>query len=326
MAKKSASSNVYKGGKESTLPVSLLKTVQSSSMFHYLVGPLISILILVLGGYYYNIHLKTPEQPAVIFQMEWANTRDSLHKPNTLMDVCRIMPQCFGESKTHRTTQSCQKPIQDVFKYYHNSFLIEKAKGRPDKILGFLSAFPYITRDITMIMIYNVCIDFSYRNKGLGKRIVNESIESVIEKFKLDRSKIVLALDVDLRSPTAGDAFALYAKMGFSRWVAPCEGIHNYDFTKAVRNPSSQPPFENNLLSLYRDPQSYIQKIYETMKPPGGSEASAENLKKFNYPTHFCMYKLYTDSFTEIGNLLRHQISVMDEKFGKTNRDDQPSE
>ena len=302
-----------------------LKTVRSGGFIHYLIGPLISILILALGGFYYDKYLKIPDKPVIDFQIEWSQTRTSLHKPNTLMDVCRIMPQCFGESKTHRTQQSCQRPILDVFKYYHNSFLIERAKGRPDKVIGFLSLYPYVTRDITMIMIYNVCIDAEYRSKGLGKRIVNESIEAVIEKFKLDRSKIVLALDVDLRSPTAGDAFALYAKMGFARWIAPCEGIHNYDFTKAILNPSSQPPFENNMVSLYRDPQNYIQKVYETMKPPGGSEASSESIKKFKYPTHFCMYKLYSDSFTEIGNFLKNQISLMDEKYGQNNREEQSS-
>jgi ribosomal protein S18 acetylase RimI-like enzyme len=294
-----------------------------------LIGPLISILILVLGGFYYKIYLAKPSAPppaTIEFQMEWKETRDSLHKPNTPMDVCRIMPQCFGESKTHRTTESCQKPMKDVFKYYNNALLIEKAQGKPDKVVGFLSSYPYRTRDVTMLMIYNVCIDAAYRNKGLGKRIVNESIEAVIEKFNLDRSKILLALDVDLRSPTAADAFALYAKMGFTRWISPCEGIHNYDFTKALQNFSTALPLQNDFIALYRNPEEYIKKVYDAMKPSAEVAASPEKLEKFNYPTHFCMYKTYEDSYLDIGDRLKKTISQMDLAYGKADRDDQSSE
>lgn len=280
-------------------------------------GPIISILILLIGGIYLyrkneslnlkSLNSKTPSQPnttqGIIFEMQWSNEKKTFHKLNTPMDVCRIMPQCFGESKTHKTHESCSRPILSVIEYYHNGYLIDNGK-----VVGFCSIYPYTLphSGYTMIMIYNVCIDKEFRSKGFGKRIVNQSIDAVINKFNLPKEKVVLALDVDLRSPTAGDAFAVYSKMGFMRWVAPCDGIHKYDFMKAVRNSSSIPSLENNFVSLYRDDANYIEKIYNI------------NNKDKTYKTHFCMYKLYNDSFQAIGNKLKDQISKLDAKYGNT--------
>lgn len=262
-----------------------------------------------------NTAARSTDNNNIEFKMQWAQSTETLHKENTGMDVCNIMPQCFGESKTHKTKESCHGPMQNVFKYYENGFLVEKgAKREEDKVVGFCSIYPYKGRDVTLMMIYNVCIGEGYRSKGWGKRIVMKTVEAVMQKHQIPAERVLMALDVDLRSPTAADAFAAYAKMGFMRWVGPCQGIHNYDFGPGIRSPLvNPPPLENNFVSLFRDPQAYIESVYGGLKPQEG-----ESGKSFKYPTHFCMYKWYNDSFQEVGAHLRAQIVKMDQLYGQS--------
>lgn len=262
-----------------------------------------------------NLNVKKTDDN-IEFKMQWmAQEKDWLHKEGTGMDVCNIMPQCFGESKTHKTTASCWGPMKDVLKYYDNGFLIEKGiNGKEDKVVGFCSVYPYKGRDLTMMMIYNVCIGESYRNRGWGKRLVMKTVDAVMAKHNHPAERVLLALDVDFRSPTAADAFASYAKMGFMRWVGPCQGIHNYDFGPGFRLPLfNPPPLENNFVSLFRDPQKYIEDVYGKMKPQNG-----QDVKTFKYPTHFCMYKWYNDAFQDIGAQLKAQIGKMDQHYGQS--------
>jgi ribosomal protein S18 acetylase RimI-like enzyme len=239
----------------------------------------------------------------IVFRMQFSGM-SPVCQEGTLMDACNIMPQCFGEGESHRTPENCHSSMRDVFRYYHNGHLID-ISGKEERLVGFISLYARRFPQAVMMMVYNVCIHKDYRARGLGKRIINEAVEALIDELHLDRSQVILALDVDLRSPTAGDALAAYVRMGFVRWIAPCEGIHNYDFTRAIRDSETLPPMRNNFVALYRSPQKYIQEIYESMDPS----------KK--YPTHFCMYKWYKDSYADLGAMLVAQVSKMDEKSGQ---------
>lgn len=303
------------------MPASPVRPQSSRSLlFMY---PILALSILAVGGLYMrNAHKTFLKQNLVVsspkdsieFKMQWAQSKDLLDKDGTGMDICNIMPQCFGESKSHKTAGSCRKSMKDVLAYYDNGILIEKGKnGAEDKVVGFCSVYPYKGRDLTLMMIYNVCIGEGYRANGWGKRLVMKTVDAVMEKHQQPAERVLLALDVDLRSPTAADAFAAYAKMGFMRWVGPCQGIHNYDFGAGIREPLITPPLENNFVSLFRDPKSYISSVYGRMKPKEGQDP-----KSFKYPTHFCMYRWYNDSFHTIGAQLKAQIGKMDLKYGQS--------
>lgn len=232
-----------------------------------------------------------------------------IHKPNTLMDTCRIMPQCFAHSKAFGELKSCQDSIALTMKHYDSGLLIETVPGGEDEVVGFLSALPIRRQNNIFILIYNVCIDGGRRRKGLGKKLLTDFVEKYVNVTNWPRDRIYVALDVDLRTPVAVGALSLYIKLGFVRWMEPCKSIYENDVSRAIRPPHTQRPLEN-LAAIFSDPKGYAKTFYQQY-----DQASPENKDKGPHPTHFCMYKKLEESYDEIGKALVASIADLDKRF-----------
>lgn len=254
--------------------------------------------------------MKRPAEPTYRVEMQLTdNPSTVIHKRNTLMDVCRIMPQCFGHSKTFGDLKSCQDGISLTMEHYDSGILIETAPGGQEEVVGFLSALPVRRENQIFIFFYNVCIDSSRRRKGLAKKLLSEFVEKYVSITNWPRDRIFLALDVDLRAPVAVGALSLYIKLGFVRWMEPCKNVYENEVSRAIRPPHNTRPL-HNLAAIFADPKGYAKRWYQPFDPSHPSHKKGEA-----YPTHFCMYKKLEDSFDGIGKALVASVADLDTRF-----------
>lgn len=232
-----------------------------------------------------------------------------LHKPNTLMDTCRIMPQCFSHSKSFGDLTKCQETVDLTMRHYDSGLLIETSPDGVEEVVGFLSALPVRRQNHIFIFFYNVCIDSSRRRKGLAKKLLTDFVDKYVGITNWPRDRIFLALDVDLRTPVAVGALSLYLKLGYVRWIEPCKSVAENDVSNVINPPYRQRPLEN-LAAIFTDPKGYAKKSYKKYDP-----SSPEHSAKGPHPTHFCMYKKLTESFDDIGRALVETVADLDKRF-----------
>ena len=230
-------------------------------------------------------------------------------------DVCRMMPDCFPRSKSFGEFGRCQKDLALTMDHYDSGFLIESlGENGQERAVGFLSALPLRRQNRIFIFIYNVCIDPERRRKGLASKLLNGFVEEYIAHTNWPRSRIFLALDVDLRTPMAKGALSLYLKLGFVRWMEPCKNVYENDVTKVINPPRNS---DQHLGQIIADPEGYVANYYS---------AYERGDRETPYPTHFCLYKKYEDSFDRIGKTLIDKISQLDAKFPNAVKDEEEEE
>lgn len=192
------------------------------------------------------------------------------------------------------------------------------------------------TDDYHAFMIYNVCIDEERRGQGVAKKMVTGMLDAMVKHYGLEKyaksngrdrdpktGKIIppllVGLDVDLTTDNMPEAFSLYAKLGFVRWWTPCASVAQHKWSPLIDAQISYAE-ENQGYAAYdrRDEQGNVKK-YTGLLPTkigdfplarmmwGDSEPYLKNAFKLGSgkrPTHFCMYKFYSDSFNSIGQTI----------------------
>lgn len=267
-----------------------------------------------------------------------------LHQPNTEMDACPLLISCFGENDRYSVygEEHCPNNLDLTLKYYDSAYLVEE-DGVNRKAVGFISIHHQRASELTRtrispakdqhaLIVYNVCVHPEYRGRGLGKRLVPEFVDAMIKHYKLesfaqsrgdnpdDPPPLIVALDVELDTPSSQEAFSIYARQGFIRWIQPCKSVAELDWrivndTRGKIHPLGQ--------MLSADRGKYLREAYR-LDPDNGSiirtsltrgpERDGQGRVKKDQPkdprlvNHLCMYKYYADSYGQIAKDYLHLI------------------
>lgn len=157
-----------------------------------------------------------------------------------------------------------------------------------------------------VLKIYDVGVHPEHRKKGLARKLIEAAIEDRIAHYGLDRDNLLLALSVDLNTPMAAQAIALYAKMGFLLAWQPCSSVTYLDmrmFFENLADPSVASPM-NMILSNTRAFQEVIMGVRQThLLPLKGGRTETPQRR-----THMCMFKFYGDTWLKMGHVIADPI------------------
>lgn len=235
-----------------------------------------------------------------------------VHTLNTLEDACPILKDCFDSPDSiFRDTDTCESNLKDLKNYYSNSAAYFSSEWGPE-LQGRTAAFTsfHVESDPDMpsrsaVFIYNVCVHPKARRLGLSRKLVTEGFDSVIKERNLDPKQTLLAVDVDLTTPMAAEAFASYAKMGFMRAWQPCASVGYVDWRPIFAR--TLPAESSAIMKILDTPQEYIK---ETMQAPAellrkkGVLLNTRQKKRPEKLTHFCMFRMYDEGFQSWGHTL----------------------
>lgn len=286
-------------------------------------GPfLLALVVIGLGSFFagkrcaesvVSSKVSKEEEPTIIHHHP--NKSAPVHVPNTDADACRILMICFpGADSIYKNLSECHDNMELILKYYHNSAIISKGQ-----VVGFIS-FHLETAGSTAISMYNVCVDPAYRNRGLAKRMIFEGVEEMRQHEKLDK-KLLLGLDVDLTTEFAAESFALYAKLGFFRGWQPCRSVGDVDWRPVIDNPESSLA-RSPMAEILASPKKYLDD--EVMGKNPGPRLRSRSPNSQTPLTHFCMFRLYDESWYSMGKYLAAtwQASAKNDKDGSKNDKD----
>lgn len=252
----------------------------------------------------------TPRQAvdSLIFKHHHISRPLKLHEPNGLTDFCPLLGECYphGDSM-FRKLDTCHKSLSTLFQYYDSSAMYDPKSGEPVAFISFFADRD--SKNNRLIHIYNVCVHPKWRNMGVARRLINEGIEETLAFHNItDKSKVALGLDVDLTSPMPAEAFALYAKMGFMRGWQPCSSVGNIDWRPLFAEPAGDIA-RSSILELLADPKKYqedvlkkgVGRAFFPLRNPNYEETAEDR-------NHFCMFKMYHDSWMRLGELIAEPI------------------
>lgn len=281
-------------------------------------GVAVGILAWLASRHFYNSQsAEAGKKPTFKFVVEMASKSVSaVHLPDSdKADVCSIMPTCFPRSHyTIRgdptgTRKKCHAEMVVLMQYYHSGYAIEESTG---ELVGFLSILPVRHPDLLRLQIYNVCVRPEYRRQGIATRMINASIAQIIDKERefyrekaakgikdwLAEPPVLLGLDVEWKDEDAAQSLALYVKMGFTRFMAPCESVYRHDFRKVLESVREIDRLGSAAtLAHFPMPLAMSQqaKYFKNRM---------ERADGHLFP-HFCMYKMADDSWLSIGESLK---------------------
>lgn len=228
-----------------------------------------------------------------------------VHQPNTPLDSCRILIDCYPEADSQYVDlETCHKKHPKVFDYFDSSALLYKGQ-----LVGFLSLDFRVNRADpaqVAINIYNVCVDRRFRSRGLGRLLVERSVDEAVKFYNLTRNgrRVLLGLDVNLSTKYAVHSFVLYAKMGFLRGWQPCHTIMDVDWRPFFHpsSSSSRPELGSPLDALLRDPKQYQE---DEIKGEGRRpRLPLFRSRKGEAMDHYCMFKWYGESWATLGEII----------------------
>ncbi len=229
-------------------------------------------------------------KPKLTIAMHHAGDPITLQRDGDIdSDACVLLSSCFPDRffaarpdlNPDAPLTRCQRNLKILLNDFDSGFLYE---GK--RLVGFISSN---IREATMekahqrspvraeVELYNVCIRQEDRGRGLARSLASMYVDelSAVNGFKT----AWVGLDVDFQTPSAKEAFTLYAKMGFMRWWQPCRSINDFDFSQLESTPARFPA------------------AWWFLNAAGGLKK-----EKFGGKTHFCMVKEWpTDEFYKIG-------------------------
>lgn len=246
------------------------------------------------------------------------------------MDACRLLSKCFDSPDSmYKSMESCWQNIGMTLQYLDSAFMVER-----DEVTGHddLVAFISIDRQkrrrpsdqmtkqqseqadsdvgvMHAMFIYNVCVRPDRRGGGLGKRLVNEFVDQMVEHYGLEKwakstnfgglqvgstepVPLLLGLDVEWPTPMSAESFSMYAKMGYMRWWQPCGSVGYVDWANLSRTGHSK-----YLHSAMTSPEELRKEIQDAKEAPSRYSKS-----------HFCMFRYHSDSWLSIGKYLRDSL------------------
>lgn len=204
-------------------------------------------------------------------------------------------------------------------KYYHSGFAFEK-EGDKENLVGFLSILPLRHPNLLVLQIYNVCVHPLKRKRGIATKLVNESISGVLvheralytkhalegKRDWIENPPVLLALDVNWEDEWVAEALALYVKMGFVRYMAPCENVYKYDYRKVLNAENDVRrggDIENLPLTHFPFGSLYLKGLdwAETRMERADGKVLG----------HFCMYKFLDDNILETAKKMKQRYNEL---------------
>ncbi len=258
---------------------------------------------------------------------------EKVHRANSPLDACPLLEMCFvGPTSVFKDRKACHKNMRYILEQLDSSAAIQNGR-----VVGFISfhvaAAVNRPRDVA-ISTYNVCVHPDARGKGLAHRLHDEGIAHAISTYSLQaesrggkRARILLALDVDMASAMAPQAFAMYARMGYLRAWQPCESIGAVDWRPLFDEDGPFEAVHTPLDQILLAPQRYVQDVLRDGLPASSTASAAPDAvgnmrllvntqdrdrlarnahyKPPKVQDHYCMFKFYGDSWLTMGELLR---------------------
>lgn len=262
------------------------------------------------------LHALLPKQAAAktaksyAYSVSFAGKPPYLHANDSPTDVCAVLPGCFPDSHYASETEAatrkkCQGEMGSLMRYYHSGFAVDPEED--NLLVGFLSILPIRHPNLLVLQTYNVCIRPDRRKQGIATRLMNESIARVVAHEKqtvyaqrhgegkkdwLADPPVLLALDVNWEDKFAAEAFALYVKMGFTRYMWPCESVYRFDYRQVVQayfhaQESDLADIESTTLKEFPFGAYYL----------GGARWAERRMERADggLLAHFCMYRMLDD-------------------------------
>lgn len=244
------------------------------------------------------------------YSVSFAGKPPYVHANDSPTDICAILPGCFPDSHYSSgtelaTKQKCQSEMGSLMRYYHSGFAVDPEED--NLVVGFLSILPIRHPNLLVLQTYNVCIRPDRRKQGIATRLMNESIARVVDYEKqstyaqrhsegkkdwLADPPVLLALDVNWEDKFAAEAFALYVKMGFTRYMRPCENVYRFDYRQVIQ--AHFRAQENDFADLE---SMTLREFPFGAYYLGGARWAGQRMERADGEllTHFCMYRMLDD-------------------------------
>lgn len=172
----------------------------------------------------------------------------NMHLSSSSADICTFFPTCFPslhKSDSDAEMQECRVSMRYNFQSYYTAIATDEAGGGA---IGILNVKPIRGNpNVAALIIYNVCVHPEYRRRGIASRMLTEALPHImdlerqtylrlLEKYpqKYKNPPIVLALDVYWEDAYSAEAFAMYAKLGFTDHLQAVEDIEDLPFEKVA--------------------------------------------------------------------------------------------
>ena len=205
-------------------------------------------------------------------------------------------------------------------KYYHSGFAFERSGKEEETLVGFLSILPIRHPNLLVLQIYNVCVHPLKRKQGIATKLVNESVAGVLvheralyakhalggKKDWIENPPVLLALDVNWEDELAAEALALYVKMGFVRYMVPCENVYQYDYRKILNTDHDvkrNPRIDHLPLSNFPFASFYLKGV-------DWADAKIQRADG-KLLSHFCMYKFLDDDILGTARAMRKRYQEL---------------
>ena len=243
--------------------------------------------------------LSAFDDPSLTIVHHYPDKPGAVHVPGTPLDACRILEGCFPDPESiYHDHASCVSNMTYILRRYPSSSVIQDGR-----VVGFLSLFVEEDpdrREHKAILTYNVCVDPKLRGRGLAKRMLKESIDALVAHKSISTKSLLLALDVDLTSQMAAEAFTMYAKLGYLRGWQPCRSVGDVDWRPLFDQPTS-PALRSPIQKLLDAPKQYQEDELVGKNPSPRLRPRSKGTERLD---HYCMFRFYEESWLTLGNYL----------------------
>lgn len=230
--------------------------------------------------------------------------------------ICPLLIESFGnDGEDYCDLKNCRKTLDWILQDFDCAYMIGREDENP---VGFVvmkhetkqrSVRSIENYDYHAIITYNLCVSSVHRRQGIAAKLMRDFTQSMIAHYGLeiyaeaslssnnqDVSPLVLGLGVEFASSMMPEAFSLYAKLGYSRWMAPCKDARQYDWSALLKEASLSYNSLAASLSLW-NPASFLNNTFDR------SSNDSDSMEEL------CMFRFASDSYHSTGSRIQNIVN-----------------
>lgn len=242
-------------------------------------------------------------------------SREAYESTHRELQVCRFFSDsfpgaaCWGEVDRASTKEKCLNFLRSVRRQMYTIYAVYELWNTAlgEQVIGYANIKPsQINSNTLLFMLTNVCIDPKWRRRGVATQMLQpgtigrvvrmalRSIDMTPRKRDQDSPRIIIGASVDWKDEHASEAFSLFARLGFIRWMHSCKEEASEEFLSRKGD---------NPLDVLNSAGKGIRSLMTTRED---SQSSTPELAE-----KFCMYKLWEDNWKTVGTRLQSYYRTM---------------